>query len=381
MSAARATPLNLPAFSFQSPDSAWSTDFTLSQPLYAGGRLRAGVRAAREVQGASRAVYRRTVQEIAFAVRGSYYAVLTAEQGVQVAQEVLDSALEQARVAKLRYEAGVAPHFDVLSADARVARVEQSLISAQSDLDIARAALSAVIGVPLPVDTELTTPRFAARTEGDLGALVQEGLRRRPDLLALRAEADAARERVSVARAGRWPTLSATLSWTLREKTTIPGDVFGVPGAEITVSQNSGFLAVAANWGLYTGGQVEGEVKETKARWKQSQDEVARQELEVELAVTRAYVLLSAATAQIAAAQRELVQAEEAQRVANIRYQEGVSTSVEILDAEAALEGAKTRLNQAIFDRDLAVAALDLAVGREWRELMALEEPEVLGGE
>jgi outer membrane protein TolC len=81
------------------------------------------------------------------------------------------------------------------------------------------------------------------------------------------------------------------------------------------------------------------------------------------------------------AAQRELVQAQEAQRVANIRYQEGVSTAVEILDAEADLEGAKTRLNTAIFDRDLALAELDLAMGRDWRASIPDEEPAEGGGD
>jgi outer membrane protein TolC len=373
VSTQRYTPLNLPEFSFQSPESTWSTNFALSQPLYAGGRLRAGIRAARSLRTGSVASHRRAIQEIAFAVRGSYYGVLTAEQGVKVAQEVMDSALEQARVAGLRYKAGVAPQFDVLAAEARVARVEQSLISTRARLDIARAALSTVMGAPLSGGTQLSTPRFAIHTEGDLASLEAEALAKRPDLLALRAEAAAARERLTIARAGRLPVISARLGWALLEKTTIPGDVFGVPGAEITVSQNTGSVVLAADWNLYDGGQVQGEVTEAKARWRQTEKQVEDLEQRIALAVTTAQVLARAATAQVAAAQRELVQAEEAHRVANIRYQEGVGTSVEILNAEADLEGAKTRLNTAIFDRDLAAAALDLAVGRDWQESIAPE--------
>jgi outer membrane protein TolC len=381
VSAQRVTPLDIPEFSFQSTDSAWSTDFTFTQPVYAGGRLRANIRAARSLRRGTEEQYIRTAHEVAFAIRGSYYGVLTAEQQVLVAQETVDSAVEQARVAKLRYEAGVAPEFDVLSAQARVARVDQTLIAAKSDLHIARATLGTVMGVPIPEDTKLTTPSFGTPADtGDLESLIEEALDRRPDLLALRDLAAAARQQLAAARAGRYPTLGLGLSYTLREKTTIDGEVFGAPGVDIVVSQNSGTVLIGANWSLYNGGQVEGEVVEAKARLRQSEKEIQRLEQQVELAVTSAYVLVRAAGAQIDAAQRELAQAEETNRVANIRYQEGVSTSVEILSSEAELEGARTRLNTAVFDRDLALAQLDLALGRDWRASIPLEqEPEASG--
>ncbi len=68
--------------------------------------------------------------------------------------------------------------------------------------------------------------------------------------------------------------------------------------------------------------------------------------------------------AQIAAGEKEVTQATEALRIANLRYREGVGTSVEVLQAEASLQDARTRLNQSVFTLNLAVAALDLAVGK-----------------
>ncbi|MBE9566390.1 MAG: TolC family protein, partial [Proteobacteria bacterium] len=73
--------------------------------------------------------------------------------------------------------------------------------------------------------------------------------------------------------------------------------------------------------------------------------------------------------------------AQEAHRIATLRYQEGVGTSVEILDAEAALEGAKTRLNGALFGLNLAVAQLDLAGGLDWSESYSASAPAEAAGE
>ncbi|UCC68791.1 MAG: TolC family protein [Armatimonadota bacterium] len=370
VSARRVTPVDLPPFSFQSTDSTWETEFSLSQPLYTGGAIPKGVEAAEGYRAGSEGAYRRTRQEIAFAVRQGYYGVLTAEQGVKVAHEALSSAKEHLRVARLRYEAGVAPQFDVLAAEARVARVEQGAISAVAGRDIAWAGLSTVLGVPIPEDTQLTTPRPVTIEEADPEALRLEALANRPDLLATKSGTAAALAVLEVTRAARKPTITAGLSYTLREQTTIEGELFGAPGQEIVVSQNSGYLVLAANYSLFNGGQVEGEIRTAEAQHKQAEKGAESLEQRIELEVKSAYLLVEAAKAQVEAAQKEVAQAQEAHRIATLRYHEGVGTSVEILDAEANLEGAKTRLNEAIFGLNLAVAELDLAVGRDWPELM-----------
>ncbi|HUU54653.1 MAG TPA: TolC family protein [Armatimonadota bacterium] len=363
--AARTTPVDLPPFSFQSPDSTWETNISFSQPLYAGGSLRAGVKAARDFLRGSEGAHRRTGQETAFAVRRGYYAVLAGEEQVNVAKQVVDSALETLRVAKLRYEAGVAPQFDVLSAEARGARVEQGLITAEVLRDTAWAVLSTTLGVPIPAGTQLTTPRPVEVAEEDPVALRAEALANRPDLLAAEASAAAARGMLAVAKAGRLPTVGAAAGYSLREQTTVSGDVFGDPGTEIIVSQNSGYLALTASWSLFNGGQVAGEIGEAEARLRQAQDAVVGLQQQVELDTRSAYLAVAAAKAQVAAAHKEVDQQQEAYRIATIRYQEGVGTSVEILGAEADLGDAKTRLNGAIFDLNLAIAELDLAVGRD----------------
>jgi len=365
METTRVTPVDLPSFSFQSTDSTWETNFSLSQPLYTGGSIQAGVSAAKDFLLGSHGTYRRTRQETAFAVRRGYYAVLAAEEQVNVSRQVLDSALETLRVAKLRYEAGVAPQFDVLSAEARVARVEQGTITAEVIRDTAWAVLSTTIGVPIPSGTQLTTPLPVEVGEEDPVALRAEALANRPDLLAAEASAAAARGQLAIARAGRLPTVSAAASYALREQTTVSGDLFGDPGTEVVVSQNSGMLALVANWSLFNAGQVRAEIDEAEARLRQAEDVVVSVRQQIELEVRSAYLAVAAAKGQVAAGRKEVDQQQEAYRIATIRYQEGVGTSIEILTAEADLGDARTRLNRAIFDLNLAVAQLDLAVGRE----------------
>jgi TolC family type I secretion outer membrane protein len=376
LEANRTTPVDLPEFAFQSSEPSWETTVFLSQPLYAGGALRAGARAARDFLRGSEGAYRRTQQEIAFAVRSRYYTVLSAEWQVRVQRQTLELAEESLRVARLRYEAGVAPEFDVLSAEARVARTEQGVISAGALRDTAWATLSTAIGAPIPAGTELSTPRAAAIPETSPEALRAEALVGRPDLLTAEALVAAERGRIAVARAGRYPLIAANAGYTFRENVIVPGDVIGSPGTDIVVSQDSGFIALSIGWSLFNGGQVEGEVREAEARMRRAQNAVRSLRQQVELDVRSAYLAVAAARAQVEAARKEVTQQEEAYRISTIRYQEGVGTSVELLTAETDLEDARTRLNRAVFDLALAVARLDLALGRDTflQELPASEE-------
>lgn len=372
----RVTPVDLPAFSFQSSDTTLETELSASVPLYTAGSLQQGAAAARSLLRASEGVYERARQQIAFAVRQTYYGVLTAEEAVKVAQDVLNSAQEHLRVARLRYEEGVAPQYDVLAAEARVARVEQELISARSARDIAWASLGAVMGAPVPSGTKLTTPRPVETIEATLEALSQEARANRPDLRVGQSQVAAARAQLAVVRAARYPTVAAAASYTLRQKASIPGTELGLPeGTELVISQSSGYLVLSATWALFNGGQVFGQIRTAEAGVRQAERSLRDLELSVGLEVERAYYSLRAAQAQLLAARKEVEQAAEAHRVAKLRYQEGVGTSVEILDAEANLEGARTRLNQAIYGLNLAVAQVDLAVGRApLPEAAALEE-------
>ncbi len=355
----RTAPVDLPKYSLMSSDITWRTNFSLSQPIYTGGAISNGISAAGDYLEGAKAAYQRTRQQVAFAVRQAYYRVLTAEEQVQVSQEVVDSAKEHLRIAKLRYGAGVAPEFDVLAAQAYVARVQQGLISAQTELSIAREALNSVLGVSLPEGTVLKTPPPCRIPKVDSDSLKAEALAHRPDVIAARATVTANAARVAAERAAHQPTVSASIDYTLIPTVTIPG-------TDVVVVKNSGNFVIAANWHLYDGGEVTARIRAAEAQLRRSQQELAALELQVSLEVKSAYLQVQAAVAQKEAAGKEVEQAKEAHRIATLRYQEGVGTSVEVLDAEANLSGAKTRLNTAIYNLNLAVSALDLAVGRTW---------------
>jgi len=356
----RTTPVNQPAFSFQGQGISWETSFSLTQILYSWGAVGKVMEAARELLDSSRGVYVRTQDQVAFATRQVYYGVLSAQEGVKVQYEILAAAQEQQRIARLRQEAGIAPLYDVLSAEARVARVQQQVATAEGSLNIAWANLSRTLGCEVATDTVLTSTRLETAKEAILPELVRSAQANRPDVKAAEALVTANEARLAAVRVGKRPALSGIISYSLLPQATVSID----SGTEITVSQNSGFVALAANWDLYDGGFVFGQTVSAEARLEQSRQALRQLQLEVESQVKNSYYAIETTKAQIIAAQKEVEQATEAKRIADVRYREGVSTSVEVLDAQQTLGDAKNRLNLAIFNFNVALAELDLAAGR-----------------
>jgi len=86
----------------------------------------------------------------------------------------------------------------------------------------------------------------------------------------------------------------------------------------------------------------------------------------VELDVRQAALRVQESIAKIRAEKGTVALAEEGLRMAQLRFQEGVGTQVETLDAALALTGARTQLVRALRDYAVAVAALDKALGRSW---------------
>ena len=322
----------------------------LSMPVFTSGALSAGIRAAREGVIASRQSLTRNQQQVTYGVRQTYYGVLTALDAVAVAQQALAAAEEQLRVARAFLAAGTAPQFDVLRAEARVAQARQGLTAVQNGEQTARAALNNILGVPQEMAFNLVTPLRREPSAQNLEQLQQAALQARPDLLQAQANQRALRETIVIARAVRRPSLG--VSWSLSH-----------PVTTTTFAVGGWTLALALQQNLFDSGRARAQVREARDRLAQVRALTEQLRQNVTFEVKEAYLNANTAQQQIASAAAELVAANEALRIAQVRYQAGVSTPVEVIDAQVARESAANSYNGALYNYNLALAQLDLALG------------------
>ncbi|MDR7397712.1 MAG: TolC family protein [Armatimonadota bacterium] len=318
-------------------------------PLYTGGRLDAQVALAEANLRGARAVLERTKQQVVFQVQQAYLQLLLARENEAAARRAVASAEESVRVARARLAAGVAAPFDVLQAEVSLASAQQGLARAQAQVANAQAALAALVNLPLDVAIEPTDRLEARAVDGTLQEFVQRALRQRPELEELRARAQAARAGIELARSGGRPNvaLAAQYDWS-------------GPTSNVASSWS---VTLAVTLSLYDGGITEQRVREAELRLQQLALLEAQTRQRVELEVRQAWLSLQQAGPELAAAERGVEQAREALRIARVRFEAGVGTSLELVSAQAQVAQAEVALAAARFNQNLARLQLLLATG------------------
>ncbi len=318
-------------------------------PLYTGGRLEAQVALAEANLRGARAVLERTKQQLVFQVQQAYLQLLLARENEAAGRRAVAAAEESVRVARARLAAGAAAPFDVLQAEVGLANAQQALARAQAQVSTAQAGLAALLNLPLDAPIEPTDALRTQPVDASLAEFIARALRQRPELQELAARAQAARAAVELARSGGRPNvaLAAQYDWS--------GPFSNLAG--------SWSVTLAVTLSLHDGGITQQRVREAELRLEQLAvlDSQVRQRVELE--VRQAWTSLQQAAPELAAAERAVEQAREAHRIARVRFEAGVGTSLELVTTQAQLAQAEVGLASARFQQNLARLQLLLASG------------------
>jgi outer membrane protein TolC len=341
--------------------NAFRLNLGFSQALYAGGRIDAQQRLAAEGRSvADGSVKSARAQLVLDATQAFYDAALT-DRLVAIAEASLQQAEAIVAQVELSYKAGRAPEFESLRA--RVARDNQrpNVIRAKANRTFAYLRLKQLLEIPSPQAVTVTaeldeaTIEPPARFTSQLAMVAaapagQTALGRVPveqAVSAVRAREAALR----IAKSQRRPYVSLN-------------SAFG----EVAYAGLPGFNDWRTNWTvgasvqipLFTGGRLKAEATSAGADLGEAR---ARQKLAVEIAEAEteaALALLEAAVATWQASAGTVEQAVRAYDIADLRYREGISTQLELLDARLVLQLAQ--VNRAQAARDMQVSRARVAL-------------------
>jgi outer membrane protein TolC len=327
----------------------------LQYPLYTGGRLEAQIALAEANVKGAEATLERIKQQVVFGVRQAYFQLLLAQAGLEVADHSAVQAAENLRVARARVAAGASPRFDEVQADVAVAQARQSQVRARNGIAQATQGLNALINLPLNTPLRLRDA-LAVRPVGPaVDALITRALEVRPEFAELRARQSAAQAAIALAESGARPVVAVNSAASYGNQ----GSLFST-GASTNWS-----LTLAATLNLYDGGLTKERINEARQRLEQLRASEAAQRQAVELEVRQAFLNLQSASEELGGADALITQAQEALRIANVRFQSGVGTTLEVLTAQTNASQAEGARAQALFNHTLARATLERAVGAD----------------
>lgn len=342
--------------------SSYAFSAGLGHTFYDGGARRWSHRGAREALAASELGLRSGRAGVVYQVKQRYYALLKAQELVEVQAEALKVGLKRQEEAEIRLEVGAGTRVDLLRLQVAADNARADLINAEQQVELGRASLNHALGRGLwaPLETvalagEPALPPETAEPEAMAG-LVDRAKRSNPGLEQARRNRSSAEMNLKARRAAWYPRLSGNLSYSRNNE--VLERVYG------DLDQNYRLNAgLNLTWDLFDGGLRGADVDRARSSLESARLGLEQQERDLALSVETTYLELVRLGRILRIARRTTELAAEDLRLAEERYRVGKGRLLEVLDAQVGLTTARNNRVRARYDLALAEADLERLTG------------------
>lgn len=330
-----------------------SNSITASLPIFTGGELQGQIGQAKANYRSMLSAEEQAYNEMKETATTGYFNMLNATNMKALRQESVDRLQAHLDNVIAQYNVGIVARADVLRSEVELANAQQNYITASNEYDVAEATLNNIIGTPLGTTLLLKDRLQYEPYENDMAYCLAYSEQHRPELKQAEYGVDAAEAALVVARSGHMPKVYANASnnWG-GNGSDWPGDDDENWSVGVTASMN--VFDSGVTWSRIHAAQ------ENLAKAKESQRQIKDN---VELEVRTDYLNLREAEKRITTTQVAVASAEEDYHIAVVRYQAGVGTNIDVMDAQEALTQAKTNYYQALYNYNTSKAALNTSMG------------------
>lgn len=327
-----------------------SGSLRMNWQLYSGGRVEGQIDQAKRGVGVADLGVEKTKQQLKLDTTTAYFTILQTKNLVEVNQQSVSNLQEHLNSVQAKYDVGVVAKSDVLRAEVELANAQQNLIKAQNNYDLAVAGLLNTMtidpGTELALKDTLSYNKYDKTLDDSLQAA-----QTRPDVAQAEENVKISETAVKMAKSGKLPSvsLSASNGWN--------GSV--LPGS----GDDDWSVGLSASWSIFDAGSTSAKVKQADASLDKAKEQLVQVKNSAALEVRQNYLSMQEAEKRIDTNKVAVGKAEEDLVIAREKYNAGVGTNLDVIDAQLALTQAKTNEIQALFDYNVNVAKIDKAIG------------------
>ncbi|MFA4843463.1 MAG: TolC family protein [Candidatus Margulisiibacteriota bacterium] len=342
---------------FGTDEQATVKGWTLSasQPLFVAALWPGYGLATKGVDSAGQD-YIRVKLETAFNATAAYFAVLSSTKYVKLSEDSMEMARSHVNQIELMLKSGVATRADLLRAEVQLANSEVALTQARNGLELAKSSFNNVLGRTPDEKVEISDgPTGQVPTVPEYAVMTKAAFENSPTWRSFSLARGMAADNVTLARTALLPSvfLSGQNGWRSTEYPSYRSDA------------RSWSLTGAASWTLFDGLGMQNRINEAAANLEATEATEAQVKNGLLLEVRQAYLELKSAIETITSTKKAVDFAEESHKVSSLRFNSGVGTNLEEIDAQVALTQARTTQLKALFDLEIAKAKLNKVVGKE----------------
>lgn len=341
------------------PDAldTWFTRIEVSQPIYVGGQISVRNRQAELMKESADRDLAHAREKVVFDVTTAYANAVKAREHLDVVRRARETTAAHVALAEKYAAQGLIIDADVLSARVYLARMDEMMVVAESQADLAQAALDFAMGVDQTIRHSLAPLPPTPTIDKPLVEWAERGVNHRLDLEARRSELDAGRLEAKAVNPGFKPQIAVQGRYELFDD-----QIFGGNG-------HSGSVMAVAKVNLFHGGSDRAEVEAAKQDALSGEHSIAMFEMGVRLEVRSAFAQVKAAEKRHQTAAKAVAAAREALRVREKRFGQGLDKMIDLLDAETSARESELRELVARYDLTLATYRLYFKSGTPLTDL------------
>lgn len=324
----------------------------VSQPIDIFGIVPVGTKVARYTRTASDYALEQATNDITLQAKTAYYNVLRSQGLVKVQEETVSQLDAHLKDTVSRQQAGDATQFEILRARTAVETAKQMLLAAQNGVQLAKASFNNVLVRQLDAPVDLVEPDAPKFYLIDMKQCLDCATQNRPEVQQAEMAVKINDGVAKVTRLAGLPRINVNWNYNRNFDTSL-----------FNSRENSWNAYLTASANLFDGGANKSAVEIAKSDALNSKSMLKIITEAVNLETKQAYLDVTNNRQRIQAAQTAFDTAKESMRLADVRYKGGVSTLIEVLDAQQALSVASVGYVTSLYDYQDSVARLEKATG------------------
>lgn len=330
-----------------SVSSAFYGMLSVSQPLYAGGRIRAGIESARYLAEATKLDADHDREAIIENTILAYTSLYKADAAINVVRESLEESRQRVKDYTSLEANGVLARNDFLKAELEASNLELSLLEAEKDRKLANVNLNILLGLPEGEEWTAVLPVNQLATDKSLEEWENLATSNRKDIAALQLREKAATGAITAAKGEKLPSLALTGGYVAAD---LPGF------ATLTNVIN---LGVGVKYNIASIWKTKAKIAEAEARQKQVVVSQGLLNDQIRIQLNKDYQDAILSVKKISVLEKSVEQANETYRIVKNKFTNSLATTTEVLDANVTR--LRAQLNYEFAKADAQVSQYKLA--------------------
>ncbi len=360
--------LGLPPGTDVDPYTAWRALLTVSYEVDLFGRVSDTINATRSDYESNVATFRSVTLALQADVAQTYFALRATDDELRILRETVDWRDESVRLLQRRFDLGDISELDLARAKTEASNARTEAIGLERRRGELEHALAVLIGKP-PAALTIDPPPLVNELPAIPAGLPSTLLERRPDIAAASRQMAAANSRIGVAKSAFFPVLTLTAAGGFESADL--ADLFNWSSRTWLLGPLIGTMLTAP---IIDGGRNRANLERTEAALRESVALYRQQVLIAFAEVEDNLVALRTLDGQAQSTQDSLVSAARATKIADVRYNAGATSYLDVIEAQRTLLVVQRLDTQIRGARANSTVALIRALGGGWDAPTALSD-------